>query len=1361
MPIQKQRNFATTAIISIVIIMITLAVISGITLYSSVYNESINAMRQQNQALVNRLEGWLTVKEALIENNAMLMRDPNIDVSAVTSYFSEQVERIDDIDLAFAGLPDGRMILSTGLETTGEVFGPKRPWYIEAAQNPGQVIFTRPYMGAATRRLVFAAARTVDNDNANLGVVAVSIPLAAVTNHIAPDDSISVSTSFIIDSHGYILFHPDPAFAPIDDFMFQNIHQAGNGMGIHMLDTIINDGLYTCDGLIHIGAPLAYTGWYVITRIPTSYIVVNILPTLFSIIVTVIFALTILTGAWIMLRKFRSTIDSEREAHRLSELFLNEASLAIELRDENYNLIDCNAQTLKMFGVSNKEEYIKWSAELLPEFQPCGTLSSQKIIKLMKEALKTGKANFEFMCRTANGEPLPLEITFMRTVFNGQTVIACYATDLRPIIAALDKEIESLKRMSEADELAMLMLEATPLSCFITKRNIAKDGTIKFEVIDCNRAALNLFGFSTKEEALARFYDLFPKPAEAAPPLHYPVPDTMFNNATIAYEQGFNRFEYTYRCLNGELIPCEVTLVCMDYKGEQVIVGYQDDLRQIRAVMEKEYQAYTWTRMFFDTSPIACFLLDVDLKAIDCNLAALNLFVRKPGEPIIKTYPEQEQLRQCQYGTTCDQHEYCGHNDCKVRSFLLLNQRQTFPDYDQNKEAVEDIVELYCKEAAKAGIKTFEYTVITLYGQLIPCEVIIVPVNFRDISGFSVYYRDLRDEKLREAAEQENRAKTRFLARMSHEIRTPMNAVIGATEIQLQKGGHHPDTEEAFLLIYNSSRLLLNLINDILDLSKVEAGKMEIIPAAYEVTGLIADTVQLSLMYIGSKNIEFSLDVNEKLPSRLIGDELRIKQILNNFISNSFKYTQEGEVTLEFGMEENPRPDTVTLFMKVTDTGQGMTMDQISNLFAEEFTRYNLEYNRTIEGSGLGMTIAHSLIKLMEGDIDVESKLGVGSAFIIRIPQKTDGNQVLGKETVKSLRDFKTTRIHVKWEALQAPEPMPYGRVLVVDDVDTNLYVIKGLLFPYRLVVETAYSGLEAIDLINEGKVYDIIFMDHMMPEMDGIAATNILRNMNYDGPVIALTANATVGIAEMFMNNGFSGFIPKPINPGVLDEHLMKFIYDKQPPEVIEAARAQYSDRKEDWLKDLSHKMVESFLLDAKKSMSVFEPAMYKNEIDSGTCKILAIQFHAIKSALLNIGRPELSKIAAFLELAAQNNDFKIIKDRLSPFVKSLREIIFELSAKIFLPLKDEDAADFPKSDKDLAGLRKQLLAISAACEAYDKRTVKSLIDDLKQSHASAHIRALLSEIDSKLLLSDFEEAAILAKRAADTNILSKASDD
>ncbi|MDR0312380.1 MAG: response regulator [Treponema sp.] len=589
-----------------------------------------------------------------------------------------------------------------------------------------------------------------------------------------------------------------------------------------------------------------------------------------------------------------------------------------------------------------------------------------------------------------------------------------------------------------------------------------------------------------------------------------------------------------------------------------------------------------------------------------------------------------------------------------------------------------------------------------------------------------------------------SKSKSNFLTTVSHEIRTPMNAIMGIAEIQLQNTAHSREIQEALSEIYNSGYLLLSIINDILDLSKIEAGKMELVPVKYDVPSLIHDTVQLNIMRFDNKPIEFVIQVDENIPSFMFGDELRIKQILNNLLSNAFKYTDKGQVslTVEAEFAGQKETDLLTLIFRVSDTGQGMSKEQVDKLF-NEYTRYNLEANRKTQGTGLGMNITKYLVEMMDGEIAVESEQGKGTTFTVRVSQEKVGSDVLGKELTENLKHFRLSGAGPIKRAPQIThEYMPYGRILIVDDVETNLYVARGLMAPYGLSIETAESGIEAIDKIKNGSIFDIIFMDHFMPEMDGIEATKIIRDNGYTRPIVALTANALTGQMEVFLANGFDAFISKPIDMRQLNSTLNKLVRDKHPQEEVEAAR-----RLKDTLKNRSggtapeppagSQLAEFFMRDAKKAISILEAIHVNNYRRNNDMQMYIITVHAMKSALANIGEKELSDAAYRLEQAGRDGDTAVIMDEIPGFLKNLYAVIKKISSK------DDKREKAKITGDDQAYLRKKLTVIQEACAVYDNKAAKETLAELKEKSWSPQINELLDIIAGHLLHSDFEEAA------------------
>jgi len=605
--------------------------------------------------------------------------------------------------------------------------------------------------------------------------------------------------------------------------------------------------------------------------------------------------------------------------------------------------------------------------------------------------------------------------------------------------------------------------------------------------------------------------------------------------------------------------------------------------------------------------------------------------------------------------------------------------------------------------------------------------------------------------ELQLAAEAATRSKSEFLAMMSHEIRTPLNTIIGITQIELQKAGlpeKYADADtsayaDALEKIYNSGSSLLGIINDILDMSKVETGKIEINPVEYITAGLINDAIQLNAVRTGSKQIEFILDIDENMPSRLFGDELRIKQILNNLLSNAIKYTEKGYVKLSAGFTANG--GDVMLRFTVEDTGQGLKPENKERLFLE-YSRFNSETNRYTEGTGLGLYITKKLAGLMGGDIQAESEYGKGSVFTVTVRQKAVDSTPIGPELADSLRNFSFQSIPLSKRARIVHEYMPYGSVLVVDDVASNLYVAKGLLTPYGLRIETAARGIEAIEKIRNGGEYDVVFMDHMMPVMDGMETVKIMRGMGYSHPVIALTANAVVGQSEIFLANGFDGFISKPIDSRELNAILNRFIRDKQPPEVIKEARRKQSERESENSSGPADRKQMSeiekyFVLDAENAIKMIE-GLFDKLPDEIAVNSYIIAVHGMKNVLANIGEIELSAVALKLERAGQEQDLTVITQETHAFLGALRFLTDKYKAG-----ENDDTAEL--SGEDTVYLRDKLLAVKAACDKFDITAAREALDSLAQKKWPHSVNMILDEISVHLLHSAFRKAAAAAENA------------
>lgn len=538
--------------------------------------------------------------------------------------------------------------------------------------------------------------------------------------------------------------------------------------------------------------------------------------------------------------------------------------------------------------------------------------------------------------------------------------------------------------------------------------------------------------------------------------------------------------------------------------------------------------------------------------------------------------------------------------------------------------------------------------------------------------------------QLAERADAANHAKSDFLAKMSHEIRTPINAVIGMNEMILRESTE-PEIHKYAYDIKSSANTLLSLINEILDSSKIESGKLEIIPVAYDISSLFHDVHNMINLRAEKKRLKLVFDIDQNMPSGLYGDDIRIRQIVVNLMTNAVKYTHEGTVTLIAKSEI--KGNKAVLSVKVTDTGIGIKEEDIHKLFGK-FERIEESRNRNIEGTGLGMNITQQLLKLMGSELVVKSEYGKGSEFSFSIEQGITNFEPLG--------DF-NERINQK--ANQYNYTMNYvapnAKILVVDDNEINRKVVRSLLKKSQIKVSEADSGIACLELLKQEK-FDIVFLDYMMPVMDGVETLNNIRNQHLcdDVPVIMLTANAIVGAKEQFMSAGFDDYLTKPIAPEKLD----KMIVDYLPKELV--IEGEYEEEllvkeEDDTLPVLDEfdfeyairilkdkEILMSTLQDFKKMLGTLPDKLndlYMNIENTEMLNLYKIEVHALKSAAAMVGALLVSKLARLLEKAAIDKDVDriiavhpILIDEMAKHRERLLDVFPEIKDK--LPIDDKE---------------------------------------------------------------------------------------
>ena len=617
----------------------------------------------------------------------------------------------------------------------------------------------------------------------------------------------------------------------------------------------------------------------------------------------------------------------------------------------------------------------------------------------------------------------------------------------------------------------------------------------------------------------------------------------------------------------------------------------------------------------------------------------------------------------------------------------------------------------------------------------------------------------------RKEAKSAGKAKTDFLANMSHEIRTPMNAICGMSDLLLQTKLTDEQLDYVSTIKLSSDNLL-SIINDILDFSKIEAGKMELVPQSYNLLSPLYSLQNTIDVRIGERPLDFKISIKRDMPTQLYGDEVRVQQVILNLLTNAVKYSNQGHIELIVDYEKLEN-DEIMLKATVKDQGIGIKKEDMPKLF-EAFSQVDMERNHRIEGTGIGLTITERLVRSMGGSITLESEYGVGTTFYVSMRQKVeDFNSVIDTESTDDFVVISHSNIlkgFVSGKKKIAKFIAPDAKVLVVDDNEANLKVAKGLMGQYKLSVRTCTSGKAALDILETDKSFDILFIDHMMPEMDGVELTKILRSSNDDYlkyvPIIALTANAIKGVSEMFLANGFTEYLSKPIDTERLGEVLNKWIPENKKKEAMEeeesvADKNQAVDENEENLLNML-RQIENVDYDKAMTLcgksedillSVIEVyvksySQIKERIDSTYAKEdlknYAIEVHGVKSSSRSIGNDVLGEMAYRLEIEAKDGNIAYVKENHSEFVMKYEQFVGKLK-EIVDKLKTEEKIEKVKFSKE-----EMLSMINECISLYDEfETTKAeeVLKKLQCAECDENIMNLINDAIDSAELFDFDE--------------------
>lgn len=514
-------------------------------------------------------------------------------------------------------------------------------------------------------------------------------------------------------------------------------------------------------------------------------------------------------------------------------------------------------------------------------------------------------------------------------------------------------------------------------------------------------------------------------------------------------------------------------------------------------------------------------------------------------------------------------------------------------------------------------------------------------------------------------SEQDSKAKNEYLANMAHDIRTPINTVLGMNEMILREN-KDVEINEYANNIKRASNILVELVNDILDISKIESGKMELIEDSYEVKELLNDIITVINDKCKKKNLQFVVNIDKNIPSGLYGDVNKIKQVLLNLLTNAVKYTQSGTITFDINIMNRNESDTVELYVSVTDTGSGIQQENLKSIFSS-FKRIDEIRNTKIEGTGLGLNIVYQLLKLMKSKIEVQSEYGIGSKFYFLLDQKIVDNTPIDNY----LENF-NSQINKK-NNYRVGFVAPEARILVVDDNEMNLLVASKLLKDTQMKIDIVSSGFGCLAKINEKK-YNLILMDIKMPELDGVETLRRIRNgnsINVDTPVIALTADVVAGVKEKYIKEGFIDYISKPIDAKKFETKVGSYIPKrlcrviKENDKIIEnnntllnmAKGLEYCSNDREMYDEILTTYLQNGLENMKKIMLAYSNEDWTN---------YSIYIHSLKSTSLTIGAEKLSLLAKQLEEAANRGDIQFIAYNNDIALDTYKRVLLEVERYI-----------------------------------------------------------------------------------------------
>ncbi len=772
------------------------------------------------------------------------------------------------------------------------------------------------------------------------------------------------------------------------------------------------------------------------------------------------------------IRELEIAKDDALTASERMKAMLDTMPLAAQVWSSDYEMLDASQETARLFGFKTPKDFIENFSTIVPEFQPSGERSADLAQQYLTEAFETGYLRKKWTQLNTDGDEIPLDAIFIPSYIRDEKVLLVFLRDLR-------EQQESLRKLREADAYTKLMLDASPFGTMIWDKDV--------NLLDCNLAVAKAFGVSGRQEFHDNFHKLFPE----VQPDGVPSTQKMVENIAKAIREGSAKSYWLGLTLDGQEVPTEITAVSTKHNGEDMVVSFVHDLRELEESMQKTRVAEKRTEAILNGVPLGINLLNSQLQIVDCNDEA----VRISGFGDKETY--------------------------------LKNVMTNFTPTQANGQPSDEFIVQKFAEVSSGGQNSFEMMALAADKSEIPINVTLEFAHLEQEGLYIAYVQDLRESKkmlkeielARNDAEKSAMAKSEFLANMSHEIRTPMNGILGLLHILSSTELDEVQKNYMQKALFSTNELL-RIINDILDFSKIEAGKLEMETTLFSIHDVCSELESLFGHAINDKGLECIMDEGEFATDPILGDPLRLKQVLLNLVSNAIKFTGKGSIGVIVKSTREANNKLHCLF-EVKDTGIGLNKDQIANLFTA-FSQADTSVTRRYGGTGLGLAISRNIVDMMNGEIWVESVPGKGSSFFF---------------TAKFERAGEHATIITSTSSSPTQEQKDYsGHLLLVEDNQINQIIAEELLQSVGYTVDIANNGQEALDML-EKVPYDLVLMDIQMPIMDGLTATVKIRENNKFAnlPVIAMSAHAMTGDKEKSLKHGMNDHITKPISPDIL----------------------------------------------------------------------------------------------------------------------------------------------------------------------------------------------------------------------------------